>query len=140
LYARFLPGLDDERHSIGYYRVETWRKIAGIVQPGEGRREIVMPNLKSKTQANLHMLRQALLALGDKRPERLIIHHNTRNLESSLNPELRDLLDPYPQLAWQHEKHPDLLQPITALLNNRRVEAQRQLLFFYAYNGGKVFD
>jgi hypothetical protein len=68
VYARFLPGLDGERHSIGYYRVETWRKIAGIVQPGEGRREIVIPNLKSKTQANLHMLHQVYLSVSSSPP------------------------------------------------------------------------
>jgi len=112
VYTRFLPGLDGERHSIGTYRVETWRRIAGIIQPGEGRREVVMPNLKSKTQANLHMLHQALLTLKDQRPERLIIHHNTRNLESSHYPELRNLLDQYPQVVWQREKHADLLQHI----------------------------
>jgi hypothetical protein len=112
VYARFLPGLEGERHSIGYYRIETWRRIAGIVQPGEGRREIVMPNLKSKTQANLHMLHQALLTLDNQRPERLIIHHNTHNLERGIHPELHDLLDQYPQVVWQSEKHADLLQRI----------------------------
>jgi hypothetical protein len=135
VYARFLPGLDGERHCIGYYRIETWRRIAGIIQPGEGRREIVMPNQKSKTQANLHMLHQALLVLADQRPERLIIHHNTRYLENSLHPELRDLLAPYPQVVWQREKHADLLQRIGQHISQgqelwhhkRRVNAYRGL-------------
>jgi hypothetical protein len=112
LYARFLLGLEGERHSIGTYRVETWRRIAGIIQPGEGRREIVMPNQTSKAQANLHMLHQALLVLQDQRPERLIIHHNAHHLESSLYPELCDLLAPYPQVVWQREQHADLLKRI----------------------------
>jgi hypothetical protein len=124
LYARFLPGLEGERHSIGYYRIETWRRIAGIVQPGEGRREIIMPNMKSKVQANMHMLHQALLALDNQRPERLTIHHNVRYLDtasysrhrnpqdSELRAEVRELLDQYPQVVWKSEKHADLLQHI----------------------------
>jgi hypothetical protein len=124
LYARFLPGLEGERHSIGYYRIETWRRIAGIIQPGEGRREIVLPNVKSKVQANLQMLHQALLVLDGQRPERLIIHHNTRHLDTTpysayrdaRRPEVcaqvRELLDQYPQVVWQPEKHADLLQRI----------------------------
>ena len=135
VYTRFLPGLEGERHSIGTYRVETWRRIAGIIQPGEGRREIVMPNLKSKAQANQHMLQQALLVLADQRPERLIIHHNIHNLESSLSPELRTLLDPYPQVVWQREKHDDLLQRIGQHISQgqelwhhkRRINAYRGL-------------
>jgi hypothetical protein len=124
VYARFLPGLEGERHSIGYFRIETWRRIAGIIQPGEGRREIVMPNLKGKVQANMHMLHQALLALDNQRPERLIIHHNTRHLDTApystyrhsrcpeLYTQVRELLDQYPQVIWQPEKHADLLQHI----------------------------
>jgi hypothetical protein len=124
LYARFLPGLEGERHGIGYYRIETWRRIAGIIQPGEGRREIVMPNLKSKVQANLHMLHQALRALDNRPPERLIIHHNTRHLDSAphsrprnsheaeLRTQVRALLDQYPQVVWQIEQHAELLQHI----------------------------
>jgi hypothetical protein len=135
VYTRFLPGLDGERHSIGTYRVETWRRIAGIVQPGEGRREIVMPNQKSKAQANMHMPRQALLVLKDQRPERLIIHHNARALESSLYLELRDLLDPYPQVVWQREQHVDLLKRIGQHISQgqelwhhkRRIKAYRGL-------------
>jgi hypothetical protein len=135
VYTRFLPGLDGERHSIGTYRVETWRRIAGIIQPGEGRREIVMPNLKSKAQANLHMLHQALLTLDNQRPERLIIHHNTRHLESSHHSELRTLLNQYPQVVWQREKHDDLLQHIGKHISQgqelwhhkRRVNAYRGL-------------
>ena len=135
LYTRFLPGLEGQRHSIGYYRVETWRKIAGIVQPGEGRREIVMPNLKSKAQANLHMLHQALLVLEDQHPEQLIIHHNTHNLESSRHPEVHTLLDKYPQVIWQREQHTDLLNCIGKHISQgqelwhhkRRIKAWRGL-------------
>jgi hypothetical protein len=124
LYARFLPGPEGERHSIGYFRIESWRRIAGIIQPGEGRREIIMPNVKSKVQANLHMLHQALLTLEVQRPERLIIHHNTRYLNtapyseyrssrrSEIFPQVRALLDQYPHVIWQNEKHTDLLQRI----------------------------
>jgi hypothetical protein len=135
VYTRFLPGLDGERHSIGTYRVETWRRIAGIIQPGEGRREIVMPNQKSKAQANLHMLHQALLVLADQRPERLIIHHNAHHLESSLYPELCDLLAPYPHVVWQREQHADLLKRIGQHISQgqelwhhkRRIKAYRGL-------------
>ena len=147
LYARFLPGLEGERHSIGYYRIETWRKIAGIVQPGEGRREIVMPNLKSKTQANLQLLHQALLVLVDQRPDRLIIHHHTRDLESALvarnrssqdselRAQIRNLLGSYPQVVWQREQHAALLQRIGKHISQgqelwhhkRRVQAYRGL-------------
>ena len=131
----FLPGLEGERHSIGTYRVETWRKIAGIIQPGEGRREIVMPNQTSKKQANLHMLHQALLVLEDQRPERLIIHHNTRYLESSHHPELCDLLGQSPQVVWQRKQHADLLQCIGQHISQgkelwhhkRRIKAYRGL-------------
>jgi hypothetical protein len=76
-----------------------------------------------------------LLVLDDQRPERLIIHHNTQNLESSLHPELHDLLDQYPQMVWQREQHTDLLQRIGQHISQgqelwhhkRRIKAYRGL-------------
>jgi len=124
VYARFVPGLDDERHSIGYYRIETWRKIAGIIQSGEGFREIILPNVQSKYVATLQMLHQALSALDEQRPERLVIHFCTRFLDKvptarpvdSPVPELlsqvQTLLQQYSHIVWQKETQTDLLRQI----------------------------
>lgn len=124
VYGRFLPGLDDERHSIGYYRLETWRKIAGIIQPGEGFREIVLPKVRSKYTATLQMLHQALLVLDEQHPERLVIHFCTRFLDKvstarpidSSAPELlsqvQTLLKHYPHIIWRKESQADLLYRI----------------------------
>lgn len=120
--SRFFPDLAGERHSIGHFRIETWRKIGEIIQPGEGRREFVLPHTSSRDQALMHMLHQALLELDANPPERITIHHWSKRLEkvphskSSNYPELqaqvRALLDQYTQVNWQYEKHADVLQQI----------------------------
>lgn len=118
VYARFVPGLGGERHSLGYYRVETWRKMAGIIQPGEGWRETVLPDLRSKLKATQQMLHQALLTLNDQHPERLVIHHcipyleKTAAIHAQLGEAVSTRLAQYPQVIWQKESQADLLQRI----------------------------
>ncbi|KAB2902355.1 MAG: hypothetical protein F9K27_17020 [Anaerolineae bacterium] len=122
LNSRFVPGLEGERHSIGHFRIETWRRIGEIVQPGEGRREFVLPGMSSREQALMHMLHQALLELDTHRPERITIHHWSKRLQAAtyarkgdypeLRAQVRELLDPYPQVIWQYENQTDLLKRI----------------------------
>lgn len=122
--SRFVPGLGGERHSIAHFRIETWRRIGEIIQPGEGHREFVLPHISSRDQALIHMLHQALLELDSHRPERLIIHHWSKHLEAApyarkhdvsypeLREQVRALLDQYTQVIWQYEKQADVLQQI----------------------------
>jgi|GEM_PF-4027787 len=146
LYSRFVPGFDGERHSIGYYRLETWRRIGGVVQPGMGRRELVLPNVRSKEPAGLHMLHQGLKALQNERPERLVIHHDTHYLPNvcktkklngnrEVRQKIRALLVQYPQVEWQQESAETLRQRIGSRIKHihamwhhkRRVAAYRGL-------------
>ncbi|MBI5930403.1 MAG: hypothetical protein HY862_13920 [Chloroflexi bacterium] len=122
--SRFVSGLGGKRHCVAHFRIETWRRIGEIIQPGEGRREFVLPHISSRDQALLHMLHQALLELDSHRPERLIIHHWSKHLEmipyarkcnvsySELREQVRALLDPYTQVIWQYENQADVLQQI----------------------------
>ncbi|KAB2902698.1 MAG: hypothetical protein F9K27_15810 [Anaerolineae bacterium] len=120
--SRFVPGLEGKRHAIGHFRIETWRRIGEIIQPGEGRREFVLPGVSSREQALLHMLHQALLELDTNRPQRITIHHWSKRLQAAayakkgdypeLRAQVRDLLDPYPQVIWQYENQTDILHRI----------------------------
>lgn len=124
LYSRTLKGLAGERHSLGYFRIETWRQIGGIVQPGEGRREIILPSVTRKHEANGLMLRQALRQLAPQPVQHLIIHHHCPSLERSITQppasrryatidrQVRDLLQSYPRVVWRYEPRTDLLQQI----------------------------
>lgn len=147
VYSRFVPGLNDERHSIGYFRIDSWRKIGGVVQPGQGLREFVLPNMPSRYSATLQMLHKALLALKNHRPEGLVIHFSQRYLGKlptsrpinspvpKLFKQVQDLLKAYPHVVWQQEKREDLLQQIGKHITSgqalwhhkRRVQAYRGL-------------
>lgn len=147
VYARFLPGLNDERHSIGYFRIDSWRKIGGIVQPGHGVREIVLPNVPSNYAATLQMLQQALHVLDNQRPERLVIHFYHRHLDKvptarsidspvpELLGEVQTLLKGHSHIVWKREQRADLLQQIGKHISSgqalwhhkRRVQAYKGL-------------
>ncbi|MBZ0310132.1 MAG: hypothetical protein K8I82_28990 [Anaerolineae bacterium] len=120
IYARQAPGLDGTRHCTAHFRIESWRQIGEVIQPGIGRREFILPNI-SRDEANLTMLHQALLELQKTQPQRLVIHHTTKALPSILlneapciQAEITALLKPYQQIIWQKEPQPDLLVQIGA--------------------------
>jgi hypothetical protein len=121
VYVRSVPGLDDSRHCIAHFRLETWRRMGQIIQPGIGRREMVVPNT-SRDQAALSALHQALLELQTVPPQQLVIHHASHRLEmlpysnsreySALRLHVRELLSHYPQVVWQREDQATVRQAI----------------------------
>jgi len=92
-----------EWHSIGNYRIETWRAYRGIVQPGIGAREVVVPNV-DYTHGTVQTLRKALTLLKEARPYKVIIHHALHYLEPMARRDLSDLLAAFPLVEWRKEQ------------------------------------
>ncbi|MCL4880434.1 MAG: hypothetical protein KJ064_27530 [Anaerolineae bacterium] len=115
IYARQVPGLDGIRHCVAQYRIESWRQVGEVIQPGIGRREFIIPDA-SREAATLKMLIQALMEMETTKPERLIIHSSTKTLPalSKGNAEVTELLQAYPQVVWKQERQSDLLNQIGA--------------------------
>jgi hypothetical protein len=121
VYARCLPGFDDSRHCIAHFRIESWRRMGQIIQPGIGRRELVVPDA-SREQATLNALHHALLELQVSPTQRIVIHHASHQLEalpysnsreySDLRIQVRGLLSQYPQLIWRREDQATVRQAI----------------------------
>lgn len=119
VYARRVESLDRTSYHLGYYRLDSWRQIGGVIQPGNGRRELVIPD-STLTQATLQMFQQALLELRMCRPYKLVIHYDLARLSQlpgkrdypQLRTQVSELLTEYPQVVWQREKRSTLLQHI----------------------------
>ncbi|MBZ0305720.1 MAG: hypothetical protein K8I82_06600 [Anaerolineae bacterium] len=113
IYARQVPGLDGTRHCSAHFRIESWRQIGEVIQPGIGRREFILPNV-SREEAVLRMLALALLELQNSKPKRLIIHYSTKKMPilSERHVEVTALLKAYPQVVWKQDKQADLLTRI----------------------------
>lgn len=112
IYARLVYGLARERHAIGYYRLETWRGLQGVVQPGIGRRELILPHFRTP-QATLEMLSLALLELQSTPPPRLVIHYCLPSLPQLKRSEmLCQLVSSIPQVIWEYELKTTLLPHI----------------------------
>lgn len=122
VYARRVKGIDNTRYHIAHYRIESWRSIGEIIQPGIGRREIVVPT-NSTQKATLHALHQALLELKNVVPYGLVIHHEQRDFSKApyrkhmrgyreIRLQVRDLLAEYSLVTWEQEEHATLLQRI----------------------------
>jgi hypothetical protein len=101
--------LGDDVHHIGYFRLESWRQIADIVQPGVGRRELVLPDT-SKQCVLLHLLHEGLKELRTCQPYRLVIHQPGKQLPTTVqrgtgrNKDLcqviNTMLTSYAQVSW----------------------------------------
>lgn len=123
LYSRYVPGLHEMRHCTAHFRIESWRQVGEVIQPGIGRREFIIPDV-TRHHATLHALHQALLTLQCTPPQRLIIHHVSQSLMTSgfyskeesehrhLHAQVQALLQSYQQITWQKEPQPDLLTRI----------------------------
>lgn len=123
VYARYAPGLDHTRHCVAHFRIETWRKLGLVIQPGIGRREIVIPQV-SRAQATLQMLLAGLRELQSSPPGRLVIHYTLNDLDTlpfklspstpypELRQQLREVLQPIPKIIWRIQSLPELLTTI----------------------------
>jgi hypothetical protein len=121
LYTRNIHSTDDNRYFIGHYCVETWRQIGGVVQPGNGRRELVIA-ATSIQHALLQLLQHALAVLKDTPPYSLVIHAD-RDLQKTVNSrhrcaysdlkaDLRQTLAAYPLVTWHTETRAALRKAI----------------------------
>ncbi len=121
LYARRVAGLGDDAHHIGYFRIESWRQIDDIVQPGIGRRELVLPDT-SQQRALLHLLHEGLKELQTCQPYRLVIHQPDKQFPTTVqraagrNADLchviNALLTSYAQVSWSTDTKRQLQQEI----------------------------
>ena len=127
IYPRIVSGLGGENHCVGHYRLETWRQIDEIVQPGIGRREVVLPNT-TRLQAALQLLCYVLTELKSTPPPRLIIHYAQAGLPTAskragehqhLRHELRALMTSFAQVHWQQHTQADLLTAIGAHIQDQ---------------------
>jgi len=127
LYPRIVGGIDGKNHCVGHYRLETWRKIGNIIQPGIGRREFVLPRT-TRQEAALQLLCHALQEIQLTVHPRLVIYYEIPRLPElpfrageyqSLRNRSRALLSLFPQVRWQHEKQADLLIAIGAHIQDQ---------------------
>jgi hypothetical protein len=118
LFVRQIEGTDAQPYFMGHYRLETWRHFGEIIQPGNGRREVVVPST-NPLHANLQLLHYALQELAITPPAKLVIHHCRKDLPTTCQSsageryqQVRADLRRYPQVTWQLEDKATLQQQI----------------------------
>lgn len=110
VYARAVSSMAGTRHSIAHFRLETWRQMGAVIQPGIGRREWVFPELRVE-QAGLQVLQQVLHELQPFQPAQLVVHYANSRIEQLAARESA-LFPAGMQVRWQHEAQSDLLHQI----------------------------
>lgn len=96
VYIRRISSVDDQRWQMGHYRLETWRQFGNYLQPGLGRREVVIPQ-SGHFAAARRLLERALEEIPNHSQQRIMVHYAQPTFAELIR------LKRFPNLLWQRE-------------------------------------